>query len=274
MLKSISDMTDEEKLAEGKKLKGEGVEKFKEGDITSSRDLFTRAISYLENMKDKESINLYITTLSNLCNCCNRQGEYCAVINFATKGLNIKEFPKFYYFRGIAYSNNFELEHAKKDLDSLKNLLGEKERETDKGVKYLIDLIEKKQKEKNLERKKFLKVFPKNIYPISPPKEPNEENPVIFFDIKIGNKKPQRIEIELFKDKVPEICAKFRCICTGEKGEKMQYKGKRFFKIIKNSYIQVGSTENDAQEEVYLKLAKKSKIKLLFIHIVEKVYYP
>ena len=219
-------MTNEEKLAEAKKLKSEGVEKYKEGDITSARDLFARAISHLEKMKDKESINLYATTLSNLCNCCNRKKDYYAVINFATKGLNVKILPKLYYFRAIAYSNIFEFENAKKDLESLKNILGEKERENDEGVKFINNLIEKKKKE------------------ISPPKEQNIKNPVIFFDIKIGKKKPKRIEIELFKNKFPKICEKFRCICTGEKGEKMNYKGKRLYKIIKNSIIQVGNIEN------------------------------
>ena len=43
-------MTYEEKLAEGKKYKEEGVTKFKAGDISNARDLFTRAIAYLENM--------------------------------------------------------------------------------------------------------------------------------------------------------------------------------------------------------------------------------
>ena len=140
--KEISLMSYKEKLEEGKKLKGEGVEKYREGDITSAKDLFTRAIAYFENMDksnetETEGINLYAITLSNLCNCCNKLKEYYAVINFATKGLKIKELSKFYYFRAIAYTNNDELDLAKKDLDSLKNLLQEKERVTDEGIKYV-----------------------------------------------------------------------------------------------------------------------------------------
>ena len=82
--KPISKMTYEEKLAEGKKLKEEGVAKFKANDIPNARDLFTRAIAYLENMdktkqEEAEGVNLYVTTLSNLCNCCNKQKEYHAV---------------------------------------------------------------------------------------------------------------------------------------------------------------------------------------------------
>ena len=71
--KDISEMTFEEKLAEGKKYKEEGVSKFKAGDIANARDSFTRALAYLENMDktkeaEAEGVNLYVTTLSNLCN--------------------------------------------------------------------------------------------------------------------------------------------------------------------------------------------------------------
>ena len=165
--KEISDMTYEEKLAEGKKLKGEGVEKFKAKDIAGARDLFTRAIAYLETMDktkeaEAEGVNLYATTLSNLCNCCNQQKEYHAVVNFATKGLKVKELPKFYYFRAIANANNDEFKDAKQDLSSLKKLLGEKE---DAGVKFVEELIEKRQKEISAKRKKFSKgLFSQHLY--------------------------------------------------------------------------------------------------------------
>ena len=255
--KEISDMTYEEKLEQGKKLKGEGVEKFKAGNIESARDLFTRATAYLETMdKNKEAeaegVNLYVTTLSNICNCCNKQKEYHAVVNFATKGLKIKELPKLYYFRAIANANNDEFDSAKKDLESLKKLLGEKERETDEGVKFVKQLIEKKEKEMNSKRKKYSRgLFSQNLYedkvlpvkPVSPPEEQNKDNPVVFLDIKIGDKEAKRVEIELFKDKVPKTCENFRCLCTGEKDEKMHYKGTIFHRVIKNFMIQGGDFE-------------------------------
>ena len=256
--KEVSDMTYEEKLAEGKKLKGEGVEKFKAGDIAAARDLFTRATAYLETMDktkeaEAEGVNLYVATLSNLCNCCNRQKEYHAVANFASKGLKIKETPKFYYFRAIANANNDEFNEAKKDLESLKKLMGEKERETDEGVKFVQKLIQEKQKEMNAKRKKFSRgIFSQNLYddkalpvnPVAPPKEQNKDNPVCFLDIKIGDKEAKRVEVELFKDKVPKTCENFRCLCTGEEGEKMHYKGSIFHRVIKNFMIQGGDFEN------------------------------
>ena len=66
--------------------------------------------------EEAEGVNLYVTTLSNICNCCNKQKEYPAVVSFASKGLKIKELPKLYYFRAIANANNDE---RKKKLNKI-----------------------------------------------------------------------------------------------------------------------------------------------------------
>lgn len=203
--------------------------------------------------EEAEGVNLYVATLSNICNCCNRQKEYYPIINFASKGLKIKEVPKLYYFRAIAYANNDEFSEAKKDVESLKNLLPEKDRDSDEGVKFVLNLIDKREKEISKRVKKFSRgLFQANLYddkevkekPVDPPKEVNKENPVVFLDIKIGDKEARRVELELFKDKVPKTSENFRCLCTGEKGEKLHYKGSIFHRVIKNFMIQGGDFEN------------------------------
>ena len=96
--------------------------------------------------------------------------------------------------------------------------------------------------------------FSKDIYynQFSPKKERNKENPLIFFDIKIGDKEPKRIEIELFKDKVPKISENFRCLCTGEKGYKIHYKGSKFNKVIRNFITKGGHiNKSDIKKMTY-----------------------
>ena len=268
IIKKTNEMTYEERLDKGKKLKEKGVELFKEGNITSARDLFSRAIIYLENMDRNnkagiEGLNLYAITLSNLCNCYNKQKEYDAVANFATKGLKIKELPKLYYFRSIAYANIYELDLARRDLEYLKNLLAEKEREKDEDVKYVNQLIENK---KAISNKINLtkEIFLKNRILVSPPKQQNKENPIVFFYLEIGNKLHKRIEIELFKDKAPIISEYFRCLCTGEKSEKMHFKEKAFHRVIKNFIIEGGYIKNEDNDESSLLSKNLFEIKDFF----------
>ena len=142
----------EKVFLEGKQLKEKGAELFKKGDIKNACCLFQQAQENLnqvefnkEENKDKY-ISLYIAILSNLCNFYNSMKDYNKVINTANEGLKIKEYSKFYYFRAIAYAKNNELENAKKDLISLKKILGEKK--MDEGVKFLEEIIEKKEKQK------------------------------------------------------------------------------------------------------------------------------
>lgn len=65
-------------------------------------------------------------------------------------------------------------------------------------------------------------------------------NPVVFFDVTIGSGGPQRIEMELWADKVPKTAENFRALCTGEKGNGLHYKGSGFHRIIPQFMCQGG----------------------------------
>ncbi|KAL0007207.1 hypothetical protein SO802_008709 [Lithocarpus litseifolius] len=72
---------------------------------------------------------------------------------------------------------------------------------------------------------------------------PNPKNPIVFFDITIGNIPAGRIKMELFADIAPKTAENFRQFCTGEyrkAGLPVGYKGCQFHRVIKDFMIQAG----------------------------------
>ncbi|OWF44092.1 peptidyl-prolyl cis-trans isomerase H-like [Mizuhopecten yessoensis] len=77
--------------------------------------------------------------------------------------------------------------------------------------------------------------------------EKSKENPIVFFDITIGNTVVGRIKFELFADVVPRTAENFRQLCTGEyrrDGVPIGYKGCIFHRIIKDFMVQGGDFVN------------------------------
>jgi len=66
----------------------------------------------------------------------------------------------------------------------------------------------------------------------------------VYFDIAIGEEKPQRVTFQLFNDVCEKTCENFRALCTGEKGTAgkttLHYKGNKFHRIVKNGWVQAG----------------------------------
>lgn len=71
----------------------------------------------------------------------------------------------------------------------------------------------------------------------------NPKNPLVFFDITIGDKKAGRIEMELFADTCPKTAENFLQLCIGTKnkaGKTLSYKGSSFHRVIPDFMCQGG----------------------------------
>jgi len=67
-----------------------------------------------------------------------------------------------------------------------------------------------------------------------------DENVNVFFDMQIGDEEPARIEMQLFAKHYPKTAENFRCLCTGEKGDGLAFKGSSFHRIIPGFMCQGG----------------------------------
>lgn len=75
-------------------------------------------------------------------------------------------------------------------------------------------------------------------------------NPTVFLDIEVRGPERSgrpgrveasgRLEIELFADVVPRTAENFRCLCTGERGRDLHYKGATFHRIVPGFMAQGG----------------------------------
>jgi len=67
--------------------------------------------------------------------------------------------------------------------------------------------------------------------------------PYVFLDLQDEYQQYDRIVIELFNDIAPLTAENFRCLCTGERGEKLHYKNKPITRVVNGGWIQSGDIE-------------------------------
>ncbi|GLE10674.1 hypothetical protein PINS_up022891 [Pythium insidiosum] len=66
------------------------------------------------------------------------------------------------------------------------------------------------------------------------------QHPTVYMDIAIGGVPAGRVVMRLLNDHVPLAAENFRCLCTGEKGSHLHYKGSKFHRVIKDFVVQGG----------------------------------
>ena len=71
-----------------------------------------------------------------------------------------------------------------------------------------------------------------------------KSNPLVFLDIALDGNDLGRLRFELYADAVPKTAENFRCLCTGEKGGGLTYKGSSFHRIITDFMCQGGDFTN------------------------------
>lgn len=161
--KDLLDMDYPEKISRGKQLKLKGDEKFKQKDFLFTKYYYLKALKYLETLDitdddQEDGVNLLCVTISNICNCFNKLDDNNSVIDYSSRGMQVQQLPKYYYFRAIAYTNKNEIDLALKDLEKLKDILKNEKKDTnDEGVKYILKLIENKRNKDIKDNKKFSK---------------------------------------------------------------------------------------------------------------------
>ncbi|CAI5723318.1 unnamed protein product [Hyaloperonospora brassicae] len=67
-----------------------------------------------------------------------------------------------------------------------------------------------------------------------------ETDPSVYMDISIAGIPAGRIVMRLLQNQVPLASENFRCLCTGEKGGILTFRGCKFHRIIKNFVVQGG----------------------------------
>ena len=158
-IKSIFELTNDEKFDKAQKAKLEFVEKYKNKSFKEAIESLDEAMNLIEKINNKEykteEIKKFkLSLLLNKCNCFNNLKDYPSTVKLGKEIIKDDDKAlKAYYYMGVALANLDEFEEAMTNYNKLYELIPDKK---DPGVISLLDLINNRKKEKeNSIRKKF-----------------------------------------------------------------------------------------------------------------------
>ena len=158
-IKSIFELTNDEKFEKAKKMKLKFVEEYKNKKYKESITFLDESMNFIDKINNKdyqiEEIKKFkLSLLLNKCNCYNNLKEYPSTVKIGKEIIEEdNKCIKAYYYLGTALAYLDEFDEAMKNYNKLYELIQDKK---DPVINALLDLINKrkKSKEDNI-RKKF-----------------------------------------------------------------------------------------------------------------------
>ena len=248
------DFTLEERRDMAKAAKTTGRDKFIAKDLEGASQEYLKAIEYVEWDKGcEESVALLRDSYNNLGLLSLKLKRYSAGVDFCTQALTLENANvKALLRRSKCYGMLKEYSLAQADLDSVLVVLPNDSEALKEQKKWKLT----KQRDENLKRQRFKKMFEENTFYKEEKLEIDHvDNPVVFMDIMVNyptGPKTDRIEMTLYKNVVPKTVDNFLCLCTGEKGTTstptgevaLTYKNSGFHRLIKGFMLQGGDFTN------------------------------
>ena len=241
--KSKYDYEPEERVPMGIEMKAKGNELFRANKQEEAKAQYKEAAEFLDEELGEEALTNYVGICTNMSLILYKEKNYVQSIEWAAKAIDKDpQTVKAYYRMGMAQLAMKNYENAITNLETGLKL--------DPSNNEIKKAINEAKKQVNAENKKKQSLY-KNMfggdldlgYKSSAPVKPSAKdwsspnNPKVFFDIKVGEEEPERIEFELFKEAAPKSVENFRCLCTGEKGAgskgiNLHFKGNKFHRLI------------------------------------------